>query len=193
MANTSATGGYLLPTTGPLEGQALRRFLHDLIVGITGLDNTMVRPLWQPTPPVVPGEDTNWCAFGISIQTADANAYVVPINDTDGSALQRHEEIEIQTVFYGPNCQSNAAKLRDGFQISQNREALFLAGMGFASFGDILHSPELVNQKWLDRVDASFVLRRQLDKNYQILTFSGADGVIETETLTEEFSVRENP
>ena len=47
--NTSASGGYLSPTSSPpADDDALSSILHDLVVGVTGLAPTLVFPRWQP-------------------------------------------------------------------------------------------------------------------------------------------------
>lgn len=176
MSNTSATGGYLLPTSGPIESQAFMRFLHSVFSGITGIGNKFVRPMWQKSPPPVPDVTTNWMAFGITSRTLDNDTYLKIHND--GAVQSRHEEIEIGCVFYGPDSLSYAALMGDGFYISQNRESLFLANMGFKSISNIIHSPELINQHYYDRSDVTVTLVRQIQRDYPILTFVSANGTI---------------
>lgn len=180
MPNTSATGGYLDQTAGPTESQDLRRFLQSVIVGVTGLDGSLVRQNWQPNPPPMPAITADWCGFGIIGRRADANAFVQTSGDTGGSLL-RHEENDVLCSFYGPSCLDYAGRLRDGLQLSQNREQLFLVGMGLIGFSDIVHVPELVNQQWFDRADITWSLRRVVGRAYQVLSFVKADGVIVTD------------
>ncbi len=73
--NTSATGGFLVPTSAaPDEDTALEDFIHDFIAGVTGIAADMVRPRWQPTPPRQPPVGANWCAFGVTETNADTYA-----------------------------------------------------------------------------------------------------------------------
>src|SRR3979409_241705 len=128
----SSTGGYLIPSGAPpLEGQALLDFLQGVIVGITGLDGTMVRPVWQSEPPNIPDAGEAWCAFRITTRPSDKFPYVKHNADGQGAdALQRHEELHVLCSFYdlgsGGLADGLCAQLRDGLSIAQNREILTL-------------------------------------------------------------------
>jgi len=181
MSNTSATGGYLVPTSGaPLEDDALDDFFHGVVAGITGLANTVVLPRWQTEPPQFPTGD--WVAFGIMSRKADTFAYVG--HDGDAAAGQgedtmiRHEELELLCSFYGPNCQAYGAKLRDGLSIAQNREPLFLANMGLMAVGDLLRAPEMLKNKWVPRAELPFWVRREIQRTYPVLNLLSADGSV---------------
>lgn len=187
MPNTSATGGYLVPTTGPLEDQALRRFVQAMLVGLVALAGDKVRPSRQKNPPPMPDVDTDWLAFWITNQKPDANPYHE--QHADHATLIRHEEFDIMCSFYGPNCMGNAGKLRDGLYLSQNRESLFLASMGLVGFSDTTHVPELVNDRWFDRADITLTLRREIKRDYPILHFVAAYGTISGNRATETLSI----
>ena len=183
---TSATGG-VLTTTLPDE-VALRRFIQGLIAGVTGLPGAMVRPRWQRSPVRMPDFDENWCAFAIGARTPDANSYHEQSTDLTAKVL-RHETLTIPCSFYGPAGASYAELLRDGLELSQNREVLLIAAMGFVECSPTLHLPELHNQEWYERYDLELFLRREIGKQYDILCFTGAIGAIITETLTLPFEV----
>ncbi len=192
MPNTSATGGYLQQVSGPLEGLDLRRFIGTLLVGVSGFAPGMVRPSWQQNPPPLPSIDTNWMAFGITSRSADANPYQVEKADGLGALMLRHEEIEILLVFYGPDCLQKASEIRDGFYISQNTESLQLAGMAYIDLSNIIHAPELVNDRYFDRADTTLTIRREVRREYSVLNFMSASGVINAnravDTLTRAWS-----
>jgi len=59
-------------TTSPLMDAALDAVFQALVVGITGLPGTLVRPRWQPVPPTQPSVTTNWAAIGVTTNAADA-------------------------------------------------------------------------------------------------------------------------
>lgn len=193
MPNTSATGGYLTQTSSSIDGQALRRFLQSVIVGVTGLNATLVRPMWQQNPPPIPSIDVDWCGFAIMTQRPEKGAFHEQLN-AGGATLLRHEELDLLCAFYGPSCLVNAGLLRDGLElIAQNREQLFLAGMGVNGFSDITHAPELVNDRFFDRADITMTIQREIRRSYDILHFVGASGTVtanrDTESLTAGINV----
>lgn len=183
MSNNSASGGYLLPTTLPLPGGlTLLQFLQQVIVNLTGLPSTMVRPKWQAEPPKEPPEPTiNWCAFGIIESDPDANAYIE--GDANESSFQRHENLQLICSFYGPSSNENAALLRDSFQISQNRDVLSQGNIGFTTVGRSTFVPEFINNRWFPRTDIDVFLLRRVIRTVAIVPFESAKGIIETETI----------
>ena len=195
MPNTSATGGYLTQTSSSIEGQALRRFLQSVIVGVTGIPATLVRPSWQQNPPPIPSIDVDWCGFGVTAQRPESGAYHEQL---DASAnLLRHEQIDVVCAFYGPNCLSYAGILRDGIElIAQNREQLFLNGMDVFDFSDVTHAPELVNDRFFDRADITMTINREIRRSYNILHFVGAYGTViaddaASQPLINNFSIEQ--
>lgn len=197
MGNTSSTGGYLLPASSPapLEGQALLRFFQQIIVGVTGLDGTMVRPYWQAEPPNVPQQGDAWCAFKIARRPSDEYPFIgrLPYLPEDlADHLQRHEELNIATTFYdtgstgvnntGSLADYYAALCRDGLAVPQNREPLFLAGMGLTKIGPALTVPEQVKTRWQYRVDFEFSVNRQIDRAYPVNSLVAAQGVFDYDT-----------
>jgi len=192
MANTSATGGYLTATTSPLDDQALARFMHDVIVGVTGLANELVRPAWQRNPPPRPNHDVLWCGFGVLNQTAEAGGSFVKELDTGlGAEQQRTESFDLLCSVYGSGCAGLAAAIRDGLEISQNREQLFLAEMTYVGSGQVVRLPELVNEIWYERADVTLTFRRVVRREYAILNFLNVYGTYTTDTgLTGSWSTQ---
>lgn len=105
------------------------------------------------------------------------------------SMSQRHEELEIQCAFYGPDCEEYSSKVRDGFQITQNLEALRSANMGFKGTSRAIQVPDLVNERWVDRFEMSVFLRREIIRTYQILPLLSVDGLIHAELSAAEKTV----
>lgn len=193
MPNTSATGGYLQQVAGPLEGLDLRRFIGTVLVGVSGFEPEMVRPAWQQNPPPVPNIDTNWMAFGITARRADNDPYQVEKDDGLRTLMLRHEELDIMLAFYGPDCLQKAAEVREGFELTQNTESLLLAGMAYIDLSDIIHAPELVNDRYFDRADTTLTIRREVRREYRILNFVSAYGAIhanrDVTTLSRDWAV----
>lgn len=188
MPNTSASGGYLVPgtTQGLPGGLTLNQFINTVLVGMSGLSGTLVRPKWQQNPPKQPSNEINWMAFGVQIFDADQNAFVGKTED-DKSYFLRQENLEVQCSFYGPLAEHYAALVRDGFQLQQNVEALTLANMGYGSIGPMQHVPDLVNEVWINRIEMSIQLRRQVQRTYPILPIAAADGTIYTVLGSEDY------
>jgi hypothetical protein len=197
MTNNSSTGGYLVPDNAipaPLEDDALDDFLHDVLAGITGLTADLVRPRWQPNVPDLPSRATNWCAFGIMSRSADTFDASNHDGTGDGAdVLQRHEMLNIVTSFYGPNCQAYGALLRDGLGVAQNREQLFLVGMGLVSVGDLTKAPELIKNVWLQRADLPLTIRREIRREYPVLNLLSAQATLSAPPVTDTIDTSEGP
>jgi hypothetical protein len=187
--NTSNQAGYLLPVApNPLQGVGLQNFLQEVLVGITGMDGKLVRPRWQSEPPDIPIAGTVWCAFGITSRIKDTFAFTkhVPGNaDVGTDVLQRQEELHITASFYDLGSEGQADQyaelLADGFQIAQNREVLQSQGFAFVNSGDLTPMPVLLKERWQYRVDVELVIRRQIDRIYNVLNLESAQIEIDTD------------
>jgi len=186
----SSTGGFLSPSpvSPPLQGQALLDFIQSVIVGITGLAGSMVRPYWQGQPPNIPDAGDAWCAFQVSTRKPDTFGYErhdANGNGNGSSSLQRYEVLGIMTSFYdlgsGGLADSYCSLLADGLQVAQNREILSLNNMGLIRTGDIVAVPVLFKMRWLYRVDMDVILTRQVDRVYPVLNVTSAQGSIVTD------------
>ena len=194
MATTSATGGFLSPVGSQQEqGHLFDRLIQQVIVGITGLAGELVRPRWQPKPPPQPPAEADWAAFGIDGITADTNPSVVHDPNGNGGAgvdiLTRDEVAAILVSFYGPNAHGCATTLRDGFGIHQNLETLFHAECGLVRVGAIQPAGDIVNQQIIRRVDFRVWLRRRVKRVYAVRNVLSAEGVIATESVSQNFTV----
>lgn len=188
MSNSSATGGYISQEEQLLpNGLTLLQTIQQMIVGLTNIDGTLVRPKWQTNPPTEPSASlTNWCSFGISITTEDLNPDVYPTTDGESSIMRIYEELNVDLSFFGPEGYKNVRNLRDGLKISQNRDALRAAGLGFKETTQIVNVPELHGQTWFQRNDMTLVLRREVLKTFAVLSLSGAGGTIEGQKSNDE-------
>ena len=178
MPNTSATGGYLAPVTTPNspDDGDLDAVFQKAIAGITGLPGNMVRPRWQPVMPKQPEPSTNWCAFGVSLQSVPDQPYIEHDGTGDGiDRLRRHEDILVFCTFYGPVSGHLATLFRDGFYVAQNREEIGAAGISLAACGESRAAPELVNQQWIKRHDIAATFRRQVQREYAVRNIVSAE------------------
>ncbi len=188
MRRRGAVVSYILPiSTEPLPlGLTLTQFIQTVVVGISGLPGPLVRPMWQPEPPKQPDLSTNWMAIGIAVAAPDANSYV-DVNSDGATISQRHETLEVACSIYGPDGLEIAGLLRDGFQIPTNLEALRTANMGFVEVSPARHVPDLVNERFINRVVMSIFLRREIQRVYPILTLVSASGRKHTVVGDEEY------
>jgi hypothetical protein len=187
--NTSATGGYLTPTNTQTDDQALQRFIHAVLCGLTGLEAALVRPLWQANPAPTPDISVDWLAYGIASRRADNDSFLKMNTAGTQTTQQRHEELEYRLMFYGPNCLGNASELRDAILIHQNQDVLYQSGMAIVNASDITHAPELVNERHFNRCDIVLTVRRELNRVYSIFNFTAAGGTIKA-NRTESTLIR---
>ena len=192
MANTSATGGLLVPgaESPPLTDDALDALFQVAVSGITGLSGSLVRPRWQPIPPKHPEPSVDWCAIGITDITPDdgpsiqhVGSLVGQVGEVGRDDYRRHETITLLCTFHGPLAMRYAAKLRDGIGIPQNLEGLKASGIGFIDSGPIRTVPELYNQQWIRRFDLALTFRRKVSRTYPILNIISADPIYTTDTV----------
>jgi hypothetical protein len=176
---------YVAPAASPapLEGQALLVFLQGWVVGVTGMDGTLVRPRWQAEPANIPDAGNAWAAIGVGIRPADTYPFVGNVAGADpvnpNYKLVRHEELELLCSFYDTGstglADQYAALLRDGSAIPNNRIPLRAAGFAFVSADPIGPVPTLLKERWLYRVDFKITLRRQIDRVYPVPTVQTVD------------------
>lgn len=191
MSNNSASGGYLRPPNSasipPIPRQlTLGQFLQTVIVGISGIDGTLVRPKWQINPPKQPDIDQDWIGFGINVLTPDTYGFV-GMDSSGATSTQRQEAIEVGLSIYGPNGLDVAGLIVDGFQIQQNLEALRSANMGFVETSPVRQVPDLVNERWINRVEMAIILRRQITRTYPIVSILSASGSVHTVLGSEDY------
>jgi hypothetical protein len=193
MPNDSSTGGVLLPSSpGPQSDADLDAIIQQMVVVLTGLQGSLVRPRWQPVTPKMPEPTVNWCAIGVTGIVPDANPAIIHNGDGSGSdTLYRHEIILILASFYGPAGQQYASQCRDGLWLPQNNSMLRQFNMAFVDADPIRAVPELINQQWRRRYDFTITLRRQVIRTYSILNIesAGIELVVDEPPMTEEIQV----
>jgi hypothetical protein len=196
--NTSATGGFL--RLSPVPGQKapeqtdIEDVLQALIVGITGICGTLVRPRWQPSPPDEPGPQADWCAFGITrhdphnfpvIRHHGAVAVGDSLTDSDsndeGDGYDEITDLETLTVlasFYGPRHMDLARTFRVGLHVPQNRKILLEHNMNFTRAGSIVPVPALIAMQWRARADLSLTFQLMTSRTYAVLNLQQMDGTL---------------
>lgn len=187
---TSATNGYLSPTTPPpATDQDLDQQLQALVVGITGLPGDLVRVRWQPedelqgkATPRIPNQGKTWVAIGVTASSPDDSAALIHDGTGEGSStLRRFETLECLASFYGPKSDGYAALFRDGLSVSQNREAIRRQGLDLTDIGATRRISDIANTVRRRRCDLPFRLNRVIERTYPILNLLEAAGVIHVE------------
>lgn len=191
MPNTSATGGYLAPTSAaPLDDQALDRFFHDLFVGVTGLDPTLVRPRWQMDPPNMPARTVDWLAQGVTDRRDDGVASQILSTDGLSTTVSRNQELDNRVSCYGPNANALQALLRDGLSLDQNREGINATGLVLVRVGPPRNASSLLNEQWVQRIDCVVTFRRLLSRTYAVESLLSGSVTLYTDTgLTETIAI----
>ena len=179
--STSATGGFIAPLAGiPPEDTVLDELFQALVVGVTGLNGTLVRPRWQTRPPPTPEPNTDWAAIGIDHESSEPNISLVHLSAVDGSSVSyRSDIITVLVSFYGPTARGFGNLLRDGLMIPQNRETLYNSGLALMAIpGDLVFVPEIVNNQTLRRADMFIRFRRLTVMTWPILNLLEMTGTL---------------
>ena len=198
--NTSATGGYIrdLPP-GPISAEDIETALQAMASALSGLPGNMVRPRWQPTPPVQPDVSQTWASIGATMTEADEYPAIIHVGGTilpgqtnpGYSIMQRHQTLTVVVTFYGPNADGAASSLRDALYITQNWEPLLPQGIKLRTVHDLARVPEQINQQYIDRVDLRIEFRLQQNRIYPIFDLAGADVTITADSgIAREVEVR---
>lgn len=197
--NTSATGGYLPEVARrPPDADTVQKALQQMVAAISTLPGELVRPRWQPMPPVQPDVTVTWASVGVQRVDADEYPYMKHVSDKalqpgmppGYSIMQRHATLTVVCTIYGPAAEDVAGMLRDGLYVAQNFEPVRSLGLKLRTVHDLARNPELVNQQYINRVDLSLEFRMQLDRVYPIFDLDGADVTITDGRLTAKASVR---
>jgi len=190
---------YLAPDSTPIPPYdgSLDDIFHDLIQGVTGIDPTLIRPRWQPSPPNQPDFDANWVAFGITSQEVDTFAWVGhnPAGNSGlgTNELERDERVTVLHSFYGPSGSALMARYRDGLQIDQNREALATFGVKLVEVQPSPNVPALLKEKWVRRIDLPVVFIRRVKRSYSVPSLVGLSSADPTNSLDNEQYVTKIP
>lgn len=172
----------------PQEDSALDALFQSTVASITGLNGSLVRPRWQPIPPVQPEPATDWCAIGVMVSSPDAGPYItpVPLPDPGTVSLIRHEQIELLASFFGPNAKKFAGVLRDGLSVPQFMEPLAGAFIGLVGCGPLRALPYMANEQWVHRIDMSLTFRRKVTRVYPIPVIATADIHLFDDTFVDD-------
>jgi hypothetical protein len=168
----------------PLVGQPLDNFLEQAVAAVTGLDPIMVRPRFQNEPPNLPDFGVNWAAVGVV--RYDPVGYPGARHDPTGNGRdwqQDTEELDLLCSFYGPDCDRNSRQLRSGIFVAQNREALYLNGMGLVDVGSRLRVPAYIKERWTDKIDMTVRLRRVVVEVYPVLNLRSVAGQVTEDSI----------
>lgn len=177
--NDSSTGGFLAPTStvALVEDDALDDFLQTFVVGITSLPGNLVRARWQPIALDQPEPAVDWCAIGVTDETpyegfGDQTHFG---RDNSGgnpngfSVTNEWSTVTVLASFYGPNARGNAALLRSGLAIAQNREPFYASGLALKEPpGAVRNATYEENEQTVRRYDLEIVLNRSITRVWPI-------------------------
>lgn len=191
--NTSATGGTLFPALPlPLDDDALDAVLQQLVVDVTQLPGTMVRPRWQQAEALGPNEiggvpkqpepGVNWCALGVTEVEQDDGPWLVYDEVNNVEHYWDHETFSVLVSFYGPNAQSFARLLRAGLNVPQNTEELLPYAIRYLSCGPIRTMNELKNQQWIHRQDITLHFRRKVVMTFEVQNILISEIILQDDT-----------
>jgi hypothetical protein len=172
---------FLLPIGDqPPNDLALSILIDATIVGITGLSGTLVRPRWQPTPPVQPDGNTNWVAVGITpLRRNQPQLQIIQQDDGDYLLTHNHQqELDVLCSFYGPDARGFAELLADGITIPNNRWVLEANSIRFIRMGETRSVPSIVNASWINRADIVMTLTRDITRTYDIPSILAATATV---------------
>jgi len=184
--NTSATGGYLDPFgSSPLFDDAFEDFLHDVVVGLTGLDPKAVRPRLQVAEgvaPRIPEPEISWVALGV--QTSDPlgqRAQTTHEPADGGTDVQvTFDRTTVLISFYGLTPWAIAGQLCDGLRVRQNREELTFAGVALQRIGTRRNVGAIgPNNRPMRRVDLELAFDRAILRRYRVLNLLRATGSVQ--------------
>ncbi len=176
MSRDSSESGFLLPTSPlPVNDEALDDLFRVTIAGITGLDPRRVVRRFNPEPATAPQFDGTWASVGVMAIDDDDFAQQGMRAEGDYKLVQ-HERLDVMASFYGDKAQQAARMARNGIQIEQNREVLASAGIALMYAEKPVKAPVLINNRWSNRIDVTFVFRRAIVDVYPILSIEGVDG-----------------
>ena len=190
MATDSSVAGYLNPSVAAPYDEALDDFLHGVIVGLTGLAGSLVRPRWQAEPLQRPEFNVNWCSFGLSRSEVDAFAYESHDPSGEGPVkVERDEVLFYAHSFYGPGAHGIAERFRDGLEIPQNRDVLQTGKLGLIEVQEAVKVPSLLAERWVPKIDVMVLYRRRTSRSYPVLTIRSAGIEIVTQDGSTPISV----
>lgn len=186
----SSTGGFLLPTNSPpLEDAALDTVFQVFFSNLTGIFPKFVRERWAPEPQTPPDQFATWIAVGVTSLPSDQ--YPQQEMNADGSyTLTTNETLEVMCSFYGGFAHKAVRNACDNIMIAQNRESIEASGIFYVSRNDPIKAPVQIQTRWANRIDVTFIFRRQVVEQYNILNVLSAEGELITDTgLTRYFTV----
>src|SRR3954451_5431446 len=112
MSGTSADGGYATDRPpGPPAAHEIEAALQFMIAQLADLPGNLVRPRWQPLPPVQPDAAVTWVSVGVVAVEADDYPSIRHVSDEslDGvlppgyDVMTRHQTLTVEAAFYGPD------------------------------------------------------------------------------------------
>ena len=166
----SSTGGILTNSTPALNDEALDLVFQNFFSSLTGINIAYVLRRWTAEPRTPPDFGSTWIAVGVA-DIKDDDYPAQTFIDGVGLVVERHEMLEVMASFYGPMAQQAMRAASDSVLIYQNNEQIFATyGIIFHHYDDPVKSPQLMQNRWNNRIDRTFTFRRQIVSTYDVLS-----------------------
>lgn len=145
--------------------------LHEYLRNVLTLPPDKIIQQWQRNPPVMDMAQ-DWLSFGVSSRASTWQTYQ---QNNELLDIKRYQDLTVNLIFYGDECESNAEMLKDSFIHADNQAFFNKNSMIQVDFGSILTMPELIDQQWINRCDCSFRLRHLTTNQFDMPTILEAN------------------
>lgn len=150
--------------------------LHEIIVDIVGLDENLVRRMYQTDPPAIPDHNIDWCSYGINADTPAGLSPFIKKTGENETEISETYTTEVLICFYGINATDNAKRLKNGLSVFFKREPLYWNRCGLASVGQTVRMTEQVNNQYYQRADTVYrfsrrIMVKYIDRNLESAVF----------------------
>lgn len=165
---SSLTPGYLRPFEPVTIFEDLLNFIHDMIVGLTALnDQNVLRATLQTESFFQFESDVDWASFEVNTSLGSGVVYL-----DDNNVANNVDTTTVRFDFYGPNAFKNAFILKSGCFVDQN-SSIIATKFGVLVNFNVNYEQEVLNAGAILRNHAfmTIELNTSIKLTYDIFTF----------------------